>query len=106
VGIQDVAIMMIEAEATDGAWALIQSGAVKPNEEAIAEGIEAAKPFIAQLVEAQAKVAAAAAKPTADFPVFPPYEQATYDAVAELAYAELKDVYQIADKIERQNADD
>ncbi|MEJ3403375.1 polyribonucleotide nucleotidyltransferase [Rathayibacter sp. YIM 133350] len=105
-GNQDVAIMMIEAEATDGAWNLIQGGAVKPNEEVIAEGIEAAKPFIAQLVEAQAKVAAAAAKPTADFPVFPPYEQSTYDAVAGLAYDELKGVYQIADKIARQNADD
>ncbi|MCU1635393.1 MAG: polynucleotide phosphorylase, partial [Cryobacterium sp.] len=105
-GSQDVAIMMIEAEATDNAWTLIQGGAVKPNEEAITEGIEASKPFIKQLVEAQQKVAASAAKETGEFPLFPPYEQAIYDAVQEIAYEELKDVYQIAGKTERQNADD
>ncbi|TFC00839.1 polyribonucleotide nucleotidyltransferase [Cryobacterium mannosilyticum] len=105
-GAQDVAIMMIEAEATDNAWNLIKGGAIKPNEEVIAEGIEASKPFIKQLIEAQQKVAASAAKPTGAYPVFPSYQPATYDAVAALAYDQLKAVYQIADKIERQNADD
>ncbi|TFC11880.1 polyribonucleotide nucleotidyltransferase [Cryobacterium algoritolerans] len=105
-GAQDVAIMMIEAEATDNAWNLIKGGAIKPNEAVIAEGIEASKPFIKQLIEAQQKVAASAAKPTGAYPVFPSYQPATYDAVAALAYDRLKAVYQIADKIERQNADD
>jgi polyribonucleotide nucleotidyltransferase len=105
-GVEDVAIMMIEAEATDNAWNLIKGGSIKPNEEVIAQGIEASKPFIKQLVEAQQKVAASASKATGDFPLFPPYEQATYDAVAALAYDELKDIYQIAAKIERQDADD
>jgi polyribonucleotide nucleotidyltransferase len=105
-GVEDVAIMMIEAEATDNAWNLIKGGSIKPNEEVIAQGIEASKPFIKQLVEAQQKVAASASKATGDFPLFPPYEQATYDAVASLAYDELKDIYQIAAKIERQDADD
>ncbi|HSP75389.1 MAG TPA: polyribonucleotide nucleotidyltransferase, partial [Cryobacterium sp.] len=105
-GAQDVAIMMIEAEATDNAWDLIKGGAIKPNEEVIAEGIEASKPFIKQLIEAQQKVAASAAKPTGAYPVFPSYEPATYDAVAALAYDQLKGIYQIADKIERQDADD
>jgi polyribonucleotide nucleotidyltransferase len=105
-GNDDVAIMMIEAEATDNAWDLIKAGAVKPNEEVISQGIEASKPFIKQLIEAQQKVASAAAKETAEFPLFPPYQQETYDAVAALAENELKDVYQIAGKVERQNADD
>jgi polyribonucleotide nucleotidyltransferase len=105
-GVQDVAIMMIEAEATDNAWNLIKGGAIKPNEEVIAEGIEASKPFIKQLIEAQQKVAVSAAKPTGAYPVFPSYQPATYDAVAALAYDQLGAVYQIADKIERQNADD
>ncbi|UOE44717.1 polyribonucleotide nucleotidyltransferase [Agromyces larvae] len=105
-GSQDVAIMMIEAEATDNAWNLIQAGAVKPNEEVIAQGIEASKPFIKQLVEAQQQVAATAAKPTAEYPTFPPYQPSTYDAVAELATEELKGIYQIAGKVERQDADD
>ena len=102
----DVAIMMIEAEATNNSWNLIKGGAIKPNEEVIAQGIEASKPFIKQLIEAQQKVAAAAAKATGNFPLFPPYQPETYDAVAALAYDGLKNVYQIADKIERQNADD
>ncbi|WP_111720789.1 polyribonucleotide nucleotidyltransferase [Homoserinimonas sp. OAct 916] len=105
-GESDVAIMMVEAEATDNAWNLIQGGAVKPTEEVVAQGLEAAKPFIKQLVEAQAKVAATAAKPTADYPVFPPYASEVYDAVAGLAYDELVNVYQIAGKVERQDADD
>ncbi|WP_108248605.1 polyribonucleotide nucleotidyltransferase [Planctomonas deserti] len=105
-GEQDVAIMMVEAEATDGAWALIQGGATKPNEAVVAQGLEAAKPFLKSLVEAQADLARQAAKPTADYPVFPPYSQEAYDVVAELAYDELVRVYQIADKQERQAADD
>jgi len=105
-GAQDVAIMMIEAEATDAAWNLIKGGAVAPNEEVVAQGIEASKPFIKQLVAAQQEVADKAAKPTADFALFPPYQAATYDAVAALAYDELKAVYAIADKVERQSADD
>ncbi|WP_431220781.1 polyribonucleotide nucleotidyltransferase [Leifsonia xyli] len=102
----DVAIMMVEAEATENSWNLIQGGAVKPNEEIVAQGLEAAKPFIRQLVGAQNVIAEQSAKAIADYPVFLPYSQATYDNVAGLAYDELVNVYQIADKIERQNADD
>ncbi|MWB97996.1 polyribonucleotide nucleotidyltransferase [Agromyces seonyuensis] len=105
-GVEDVAIMMIEAEATDTSFEQIRAGAIKPDETVIAEGIEASKPFIKQLVEAQAKVAATASKPTADYPVFPSYSDEVGAFVAELASAELAGVYQIADKIERQNADD
>ena len=102
----DVAIMMVEAEATENSWNLIQGGAVKPNEEIVAQGLEAAKPFLRQLVGAQNVIAEQAAKAIADYPVFLPYSQETYDNVAGLAYDDLVNVYQIADKIERQNADD
>ena len=105
-GNEDVAIMMVEAEATEHAWGLIQGGAIKPNEEIVAKGLEAAKPFLAQLVRAQAELAAQSAKPIADYPVFLPYDQSTYDTVAGIAYDELKGIYQIADKVERHNADD
>ncbi|MWJ16322.1 polyribonucleotide nucleotidyltransferase [Clavibacter michiganensis subsp. michiganensis] len=105
-GNEDVAIMMVEAEATEGAWDLIQGGATKPDEAVVAQGLEAAKPFIRQLVAAQASLAQQAAKPTVDYPVFLPYAQETYDAVSALALDELGTVYQIADKIERQDADD
>jgi polyribonucleotide nucleotidyltransferase len=105
-GNADVAIMMVEAEATEKSWNLIKAGATKPNEEVVAQGLEAAKPFLKQLVEAQSKMAEQSAKAIADYPVFLPYDQATYDAVAGFAYDELVRVYQIAEKIARQDADD
>ncbi|ARC56547.1 Polyribonucleotide nucleotidyltransferase [Frondihabitans sp. 762G35] len=105
-GAEDVAIMMVEAEATEHAWGLIQGGDTKPDEAVVAEGLEAAKPFLKVLVEAQAKLAAQSAKEIADYPVFPPYTDEVYSAVAAVAEEELKAVYQIAAKQERQDADD
>jgi polyribonucleotide nucleotidyltransferase len=105
-GNEDVAIMMVEAEATEHSWELIQGGATKPDEAVVAQGLEASKPFLMQLIKAQSALAAQSAKEIAEYPVFLPYNQEAYDAVAGLAYDELKGIYQIGDKIERQNADD
>ncbi len=102
----DVAIMMVEAEATEGSWELIKAGATKPNEQVVAEGLEASKPFIKALVKAQEELAAQAAKERVEYPVFMPYTDEVKAAVEKIAKAELEKVYLIADKIERQNADD
>jgi len=105
-GSEDVAIMMVEAEATEHSWELIQGGAIKPNEGVVAEGLEAAKPFIAQLVKAQAQLAAQSAKEIKEYPIFLDYSDEVFAAVDALAHDELTAIYQIADKIERQDADD
>ncbi|MDY0982553.1 polyribonucleotide nucleotidyltransferase [Microbacterium sp. CFBP9023] len=105
-GTEDVAIMMVEAEATEGSWNLIKAGATKPDEAVVAQGLEASKPFIAQLVKAQAELAASASKEPGVYPVFPPYSSEVYDFVAERSYDDLVNVYQIADKQERQGKDD
>lgn len=105
-GSEDVAIMMVEAEATENSWNLIKGGAVKPNEEVVAGGLEAAKPFLKQLVEAQAEMASHSSKAPGVYPVFPAYEEGTFDFIAASAKADLEKVYLIADKIERQTADD
>ena len=105
-GTEDVAIMMVEAEATENSWNLIRGGAVKPSEEIVAGGLEAAKPFLKQLVEAQAEMASHSSKEPGVYPVFPAYSQEVYDFVAKRAYDDLVNVYQIADKQERQAADD
>src|SRR5690349_8087870 len=103
----DVAIMMVEAEATDNSWNLIkEQGATAPTEEVVAEGLEAAKPFIKALCDAQADLAARAAKPTVEFPVFLDYEDDAYAAVEAAATEKLTTVFQIADKQERDNAAD
>ncbi len=103
----DVAIMMVEAGATDHAWDLIKNqGAVAPTEEVVAEGLEAAKPFIKVLVEAQADLASRAAKPLREFPIFKDYQDDAYAAVAAEATDKLAGIYQIADKQDRDNAAD
>lgn len=103
----DVAIMMVEAEATDNSWNLIkEQGATAPTEEVVAEGLEAAKPFIKALCEAQADLAARAAKPTVEFPVFLDYQDDVFAAVEAAAASRLAEVFQIADKQERDAASD
>jgi polyribonucleotide nucleotidyltransferase len=100
----DVAIMMVEAEATDAAWGLIKNGATAPTEQVVAAGLEAAKPFISALCAAQSEVAAQAAKPTGEFPVFPEYGDDVYAAVSDAAGTALHDALRIAGKLEREAA--
>ncbi|QQC59911.1 polyribonucleotide nucleotidyltransferase [Rothia kristinae] len=102
-GTQDVAIMMVEAEATDESWNLIQDGAQAPTEEIVAEGLEAAKPFIKALCEAQADLASRAGKPAMDLPRFGGYGDDVAAAVD--SYTEqIREVYSIAGKQEREQA--
>ncbi|WP_458295156.1 polyribonucleotide nucleotidyltransferase [Nocardioides terrisoli] len=98
----DVAIMMVEAEATETTWELVQSGTQAPSEEIVAEGLEAAKPFIKQLCEAQAELAKQAAKPVQEFPIFLDYQDDVYAAVESAAGADLASALTIAGKHERE----
>jgi polyribonucleotide nucleotidyltransferase len=99
----DVAIMMVEAEATDSTWNLVQSeGKQAPTEEVVAEGLEASKKFIRVLCEAQTELAEKAAKPVEEFPIFLDYEDDAYDAVESAVSGELADALQIAGKQERE----
>jgi polyribonucleotide nucleotidyltransferase len=98
----DVAIMMVEAEATESAWSLIKGENIAaPTEEVVAQGLEASKPFIAQLVAAQADLASRAAKPVKEFPTFPDYADDAFAAV-EGASGDLADALRIGDKQERE----
>lgn len=102
----DVAIMMVEAEATDNVIELIAGGAGAPTEAVVAEGLEAAKPFIAALCDAQQALADKAAKPVADYPLFPDYQDDVYASVASVATEELSKALQIAGKHERDERTD
>ncbi len=102
----DVAIMMVEAEATDNVIELVAGGAGAPTEAVVAEGLEAAKPFIATLCTAQAELAEAAAKETGDFPVFPDYADDAFQAVAAVATDALSQALTIAGKQEREERTD
>jgi polyribonucleotide nucleotidyltransferase len=99
----DVAIMMVEAESTESTWDLVRSGKQAPTEEVVAGGLDAAKPFIKQLCDAQAELAKQAAKPVADFPVFLDYEDDVYAAVEQSAAKELAEALTISGKQERES---
>ncbi|KSW29110.1 polyribonucleotide nucleotidyltransferase [Cellulomonas sp. B6] len=100
----DVAIAMIEAEAPEKSWDLIKNeGGVAPTEAVVAEGLEASKPFIKALVEAQQQLAAQAAKETQTFPTFPDYQPDAFAAVEQAASERLSAALQIAGKQDREN---
>ncbi|QSB13474.1 polyribonucleotide nucleotidyltransferase [Natronosporangium hydrolyticum] len=100
----DVAIMMVEAEATEHSVGLIAAGAPKPTEEVVAGGLEAAKPAIRELCRAQSELAEVAAKPVGDFPIFLDYSDEVYEAVASAARGRLAEALRIAGKSEREEA--
>ena len=98
----DVAIMMVEAEATVKTIDLIGSGASAPTEEIVGQGLEASKPFIRQLCQAQIKLAKVAAKPTAEFPVFLDYQDDAFAAVEKATKKALDAALKISGKQERE----
>ncbi|HEV2888111.1 MAG TPA: polyribonucleotide nucleotidyltransferase [Jatrophihabitans sp.] len=98
----DVAIMMVEAEATENTIELVAGGATKPTEEVVAAGLEAAKPFIATLCRAQSELAAAAAKEVREFPVFLDYQDDVLDAVTAGYREATATALTIADKQDRE----
>ncbi|MDO4909872.1 MAG: polyribonucleotide nucleotidyltransferase [Corynebacterium sp.] len=100
----DVAIMMVEAGAAEGVVELIADGAPAPTEAVVAQGLEAAKPFIAQLCEAQVALAEAVAKDTREFPLFPAYSEETYAQVERRGGKKLGDIMRITDAQERNQA--
>jgi polyribonucleotide nucleotidyltransferase len=102
----DVAIMMVEAEATTKTIELVAGGAGAPTEDVVSAGLEAAKPHILALCEAQSALAAKAAKPTVDFPRFLDYSDDVYAAVEAHAGESLSAAQQIADKVDRENETD
>jgi polyribonucleotide nucleotidyltransferase len=97
----DVAIMMVEAEATDNVIELIAGGAGAPTETVVAEGLEAAKPFIKELCRAQQELADAVGKETADYPLFPDYQDDVFYSVSAVATDELSKALTIAGKHDR-----
>ena len=101
----DVAIMMVEAGSTEATWDLVKAGRTAPTEEVVGAGLEAAKPFIKVLCDAQAELAAQVNKGTYDFPVFKDYEDDVWTRVNELGRDRLDAIEQIAAKLERQEAE-
>jgi polyribonucleotide nucleotidyltransferase len=78
-------ILMVEGEAPDEAWNLIQDGAPAPTEEVVGEGLEVAKSAIGELIDYQLDFLAqtgAALKPWEPSPLYEPEVRQAVDAFA------------------------
>ncbi|OUJ24657.1 polyribonucleotide nucleotidyltransferase [Corynebacterium sp. LaCa117] len=100
----DVAIMMVEAGAGTNVAERIAEGAPAPQEATVAAGLEAAKPFIKTLCEAQNGLAERTAKETQEFPLFPAYSDDVFEAVESAAAKKLEKLLTIPGKQERDDA--
>jgi polyribonucleotide nucleotidyltransferase len=93
----EVAILMIEAEATRDAYLKVEMGAVKPTEEAVGQAIEDVKPILAQLVEAQVAFTEQVGRRDAgEFPVFLDYTDDVFAALESLAKTRVTEIYRDA----------
>ncbi|MCF4006426.1 polyribonucleotide nucleotidyltransferase [Corynebacterium uropygiale] len=102
--VNDVAIMMVEAGATPTVTQRIAEGAPAPTETVVAEGLEAAKPFIDTLCRAQEGLKERAGKDQQEFELFPDYTEETFARVEKKAAKKVRELMQIPGKQERDEA--
>ncbi|MDQ3974262.1 MAG: polyribonucleotide nucleotidyltransferase, partial [Actinomycetota bacterium] len=89
----EIDILMVEAEATEHAFALVEQGALEPTEEVIGAGLEQSKGYLRQLCDLQREFARqAGTRDPAAYPLFPPYSEKVYAAVERAVGAELHEV--------------
>ena len=94
-------ILMIEGEAPDNTWALLASGATAPTEEKVAEGLEAAKVAINELIDFQQEFVDAVGVTEQPWEPRPLYGDDVYEAVSAFAKDRLAEAI-VPDKAERE----
>jgi len=94
----EVAILMIEAEATPDSWIKIDMGAPAPTEQVVGQAIEDVKPIIKELCDAQqAFVDQAGVRDAGEYPTFLDYTDEVFDAVYAYAADKVEGVYRQAE---------
>ncbi|MGH2635581.1 MAG: polyribonucleotide nucleotidyltransferase [Actinomycetota bacterium] len=101
----EIDILMIEGEAPDNTWQLLGAaeGALAPTEEVVAEGLEAAKRAIAELIDFQLELIAKLDVKPKPFEPRPLYEPDTWQIVESYAKERLETAI-VPDKAERETA--
>ena len=97
----EIDILMIEGEAPDKTWELLASGAQAPTEETVAEGLEAAKRAIAEVLEFQTELIEAAGVTEQEWTPRPLFGDDLYEALSSFAKARLEESI-VTDKAERE----
>jgi len=89
----EIAILMVEAEATENAVTFIEMGATAPTEEVLGAALEEAKSYLKQLCDLQLDfVGKAGSRDGSNYPLFPPYADEVYASVEASAKSELATV--------------
>jgi polyribonucleotide nucleotidyltransferase len=97
-------ILMIEGEAPDNTWQLLEGGedATAPTEEVVADGLDAAKRAIAEMIDFQFELIREMGVETKEWTPRPLYSTETFDAVSAFAKARLEGAI-VPDKAERES---
>ena len=106
----DVAVMMVEAGGTEGAWGYYENGAPKVDEAALADALNESKRWISEVIALQRKLAEevlAADGPKAVMHYNPQvdYSSDIYAQVESLGGKQIVEIMQIADKADRTAAE-
>ena len=100
----DIDITMVEAGATEHGMRLIADGDRPSDEEAVAQGLEESKTYIAGMIDLQIELAATVEVREVEWPLVVDYSDETYTKVSDAATERLGAVLEIAGKHERQDA--
>ncbi|HEU4918030.1 MAG TPA: polyribonucleotide nucleotidyltransferase [Acidimicrobiia bacterium] len=99
-------IMMVEAGSTPNGLRLIAEGDTPSDEDTVARGLDESKRYIAEAIDLQNELVGKIEKPAAEWPIAVDYSDEIHNRVRELATSRLESVITIADKKERNLAQD
>ncbi len=97
----EIDIVMVEAGATDNAFAKIDEGSAAPSENIVADGIDMSKEFIAKLIEAQKELVAKRDVPEIDWPIIEDYSKELKLQISEAFGSDIEAAMAITDRAER-----
>ncbi|HEX9823238.1 MAG TPA: polyribonucleotide nucleotidyltransferase [Actinomycetota bacterium] len=94
-------VLMVEAEAPEGAYDRIAEGGHAPTEDVVAQGLEEGRGYIAEMCDLQMELVNAAGVSPGEFAPYVDYEDEVAAAVDAFAEGRVVQSLQIADKKER-----
>ena len=97
----EIDIVMVEAGATDNAFAKIDEGSAAPSENIVADGIDMSKEFISKLIEAQKELVAKRDVPEIDWPIIEDYSEELKSQISEAFGSDIASAMAITDRAER-----
>jgi polyribonucleotide nucleotidyltransferase len=97
----EIDIVMVEAGATDNAFAKIDEGSAAPSENIVADGIDMSKEFILKLIEAQKELVAKRDVPEVDWPIIEDYSEELKSQISEAYGSDIETAMALTDRSER-----